>query len=148
TTLGMGTDQGKLGNLNGMVAAAMALGADAATVGTTTYRPPFAPVAFGALAGHHVGGALDPLRVTPMDQWHARAGAKFVNAGLWRRPQLYGRAGESEQETVNREAATVRAAAGVVDVSTLGKIDVQGRDAAQFLDRVYVNGWKTLAVGR
>jgi sarcosine oxidase subunit alpha len=148
TTLGMGTDQGKTGNLNGLVVAAAALGADPGTVGTTTFRPPYAPVTFGALAGHHVGGALDPLRVTPMDGWHADAGAKFINAGLWRRPQLYPRAGESELDTVNREALNVRRAVGVVDVSTLGKIDIQGRDAAEFLNRVYVNGWKTLAVGR
>ncbi|MBI3512544.1 MAG: sarcosine oxidase subunit alpha, partial [Proteobacteria bacterium] len=148
TTLGMGTDQGKTSNLNGMVAAALARGATPDAVGTTTFRPPYTPVAFGALAGHHVGQALDPLRVTPIDAWHAAAGAKFINAALWRRPQLYPRAGESDLAAVNREALNVRRAVGVVDVSTLGKIDVQGRDAAEFLNRVYVNGWKTLAVGR
>jgi len=148
TTLGMGTDQGKTSNLNGMVAAAAALGVASDAVGTTTFRAPYTPVTLGAIAGHHIGGALDPLRVTPMDAWHAQAGAKFINAGLWRRPQLYARAGESELDAVNREALNVRSAVGMVDVSTLGKIDVQGRDAAEFLDRVYVNGWKSLAVGR
>ena len=148
TTLGMGTDQGKTSNLNGMVVAAAALATAPGAVGTTTFRAPFTPVTLGALAGHHVGAALDPLRVTPMDAWHKNAGARFVNVALWRRAQLYSRAGESDLEAVNREALAVRETAGVVDVSTLGKIDIQGRDAAEFLNRVYVNGWKTLAVGR
>jgi sarcosine oxidase subunit alpha len=148
TTLGMGTDQGKTSNLNGMAAAALALGAAPDAVGTTTFRPPYTPVRFGALAGHHVGHALDPVRTTPIDAWHAGAGAKFINAALWRRPQLYARAGETDQSAVDREARNVRDNVGVVDVSTLGKIDIQGRDAAEFLNRVYVNGWKTLAVGR
>jgi heterotetrameric sarcosine oxidase alpha subunit len=148
TTLGMGTDQGKTSNLNGIAAAAAALGRPPDAVGTTGFRAPYTPVTLGAFAGHHVGHALDPLRVTPIDFWHAEAGAKFVNAALWRRAQCYPGAGESDLEAVNREALAVRNAAGLVDLSTLGKIDIQGRDAAAFLDRVYVNGWRTLAVGR
>jgi sarcosine oxidase subunit alpha len=144
----MGTDQGKTSNLNGMVAAAAALDSAPGAVGTTTFRAPYTPVTLGALAGHHVGRALDPLRTTPMDAWHAAAGAKFINVGLWRRAQLYARAGESELDAVNREAQAVRTTVGLVDVSTLGKIDIQGRDAATLLDRVYVNGWQSLAVGR
>src|SRR5581483_388723 len=140
TTLGMGTDQGKTSNLNGIMAAAAALGRAPEQVGTTTFRAPYTPVTIGALAGHHVGRALDPVRATPMDAWHAEAGAKFINVALWRRAQLYARRGESELDAVNREALAVRNAVGLVDVSTLGKIDVQGRDAAAFLDRVYVNG--------
>jgi sarcosine oxidase subunit alpha len=148
TTLGMGTDQGKTSNLNGIAAAAAARHIAPDAVGTTSFRAPYTPVTLGAVAGHHVGSALDPLRVTPIDAWHAQAGAKFVNAALWRRAQLYKRAGETELDAVNREALAVRNAAGLVDVSTLGKIDIQGRDAAELLDRVYVNGWRTLAVGR
>ncbi len=148
TTLGMGTDQGKLSNINGLAILSQLLNANVPEVGTTTFRPPYTPVTFGAMAGQERGAHVDPLRRSAMDAWHQEAGAAFVNAGLWRRPQFYPLTGESDLETVNREVRAVRRQAGLVDVSTLGKIDIKGRDAAQFLERVYINNWKNLAIGK
>jgi sarcosine oxidase subunit alpha len=148
TTLGMGTDQGKLSNVTGLAILADTLGAEIGAVGTTTFRPPYSPVTFGTLAGAERGRHFAPLRRSAMDAWHAKAGARFVNAGLWRRPQLYPQPGECEFDAVNREARAVRSGVGLVDVSTLGKIDIKGRDAAEFLERVYTNHWKKLAVGK
>lgn len=148
TTLGMGTDQGKLSNVTGLAILAETLGAAIGAVGTTTFRPPYTPVTFGTLAGAARGGHFAPLRRSAMDTWHEAAGARFVNAGLWRRPQLYPWPGESDIDAASREARAVRGGVGLVDVSTLGKIDVKGRDAAEFLERVYTNHWKTLAVGK
>ena len=148
TTLGMGTDQGKLSNINGLAILAQLLDAQIPAVGTTTFRPPYTPVTFGAIAGQERGPRVAPLRLSAMDTWHAAAGATFVNAGLWRRPQLYARAGESDLDAVNREVLAVRRQAGLVDVSTLGKIDIKGRDAAELLERVYINNWQSLAVGK
>ncbi|MCZ0738843.1 glycine cleavage T C-terminal barrel domain-containing protein, partial [Phreatobacter sp. AB_2022a] len=149
TTLGMATDQGKTANVNGLaIMAALTEKAIPAT-GTTTFRPPYTPVALGALAGHHRGPALRPVRLPPAHRVAERRGAVFVEAGAWMRAQYFPRAGETDWlETVSREVTTVRGAAGICDVSTLGKIDIQGADAAAFLERVYVNGWKGLAVGR
>ena len=148
TTLGMGTDQGKTSNVNGLAILAALLEAQIPDVGTTTFRPPYTPVTLGAIAGTEIGAQFDPLRVSPIDAAHVRAGARFVNAGLWRRPMLYPRAGESDIDATNREALAVRQGVGIVDVSTLGKIDIQGRDAAAFLERVYVNRWRNLAPGK
>lgn len=148
TALGMGTDQGKTSNINGLAILAAIIDAQIPEVGTTTFRPPYTPVTLGAIAGPEVGAHFAPVRETPMHDWHAQAGARFMNAGLWRRPMLYARPGESDLEATNREALAVRRAVGIVDVSTLGKIDVQGRDAALFLERVYVNRWRNLAVGK
>ena len=148
TTLGMGTDQGKTSNVNGLAILAALLEVQIPDVGTTTFRPPYTPVTLGAIAGTEIGAQFDPLRESPIDALHVKAGARFVNAGLWRRPMLYPRAGESDLEATNREALAVRQQVGMVDVSTLGKIDVQGRDAAAFLERVYVNRWRNLAVGK
>ncbi|HUI17127.1 MAG TPA: sarcosine oxidase subunit alpha family protein, partial [Alphaproteobacteria bacterium] len=148
TTLGMGTDQGKTANLNGLAVMAQLRGLSIPAVGTTTFRPPYTPVAFGALGGREVGKAFRPTRRSAMHEWHEEAGAVFVEAGLWLRPRYYPRAGEDMAAATAREAKHVREAVGLVDVSTLGKIDVAGRDAAELLDRVYVNGWKTLAVGK
>ena len=149
TTLGMATDQGKTANVNGLaIMAALTEKAIPAT-GTTTFRPPYTPVALGALAGHHRGPALRPVRLPPAHRVAERRGAVFVEAGAWMRAQYFPRAGETDWlETVSREVTTVRSAAGICDVSTLGKIDIQGADAAAFLERVYVNGWKGLAVGK
>jgi len=148
TTLGMGTDQGKTSNVIGLGLACEQLGVPLSGVGTTTFRPPYTPVAFGAIAGHARGAHVEPTRRTAMHAWHAGRGARFVNAGLWKRPHSYPHAGESEDDAANREARNVRANVGVVDVSTLGKIELQGRDVAEFVDRVYINRFDTLAVGR
>jgi sarcosine oxidase subunit alpha len=148
TTLGMGTDQGKTSNLAGMALLAEHLRVPVADVGTTTFRPPYTPVTLGAVAGHARGAHVEPTRRTSMHAWHAEHGARFVNAGLWKRPHSYPRKGESEDDAADREARNVRANVGIVDVSTLGKIELQGRDVAEFLDRIYINRFDTLAVGR
>jgi sarcosine oxidase subunit alpha len=148
TTLGMGTDQGRTSNVNGLAILASMLGTEIPAVGTTTFRPPFAPVTLGTLGGREVGPHFAPLRRTPMHAWHERAGARFVAAGLWLRPQCYAHSGESMTDAIYREARAVRAGVGIVDVSTLGKIEIQGRDSAEFLERVYINRWKNLKMGR
>ncbi|HEX2825685.1 MAG TPA: sarcosine oxidase subunit alpha family protein [Burkholderiales bacterium] len=148
TTLGMGTDQGKTSNVNGLAILAALIDAQIPDVGATTFRPPYTPVTLGAIAGPEIGPHFDPVRLSPIHARHEAAGAVFVNAGLWRRPMLYPRGSESMLETTNREVLAVRNRVGIVDVSTLGKIDVQGRDAAAFLERVYVNRWRNLTVGK
>ena len=148
TTTGMGTDQGKTSNVNALAILSETLGADIAATGTTTFRPPYAPVTFGALAGRDAGELSDPVRTTPMHQWHVKQGAAFEDVGQWKRPWYYPRDGESMREAVDRECLAARNTAGILDASTLGKIDVQGVDAAEFLERIYTNAWKRLAVGR
>ena len=148
TTLGMGTDQGKTGNLTGLALMAGLSDQPVAAVGTTTFRPPYVPVTLGALAGAEVGTHFRPLRLTPMHEWHLAAGAEFVDAGLWRRTRYYPRPGEDLLAATLREARAVRESVGLVDVSPLGKIDVQGPDAALFLDRMYCNPIQRLAVGK
>ena len=148
TTLGMGTDQGKLSNVIGLAILAQSLGAEPGAAGTTTFRPPYSPVSFGALAGPGRGAHAAPLRRSAMDAWHEAAGAGYVNVGLWRRPRCYPQPGESDADALRREALAVREKGGLVDVSTLGKIDIKGRDAVEFLERVYINRWKSLAVGK
>ncbi len=148
TTLGMGTDQGKTGNINALALLALERKLAIAEVGTTTFRPPYTPVALGALAGHSVRHRFAPVRYTPMFRLHQQAGARFTDAGQWKRPSGYARSGESRRDAAIREARQVRQAVGITDVSTLGKIDVQGPDAALLLDRTYVNGWRKLQVGR
>ncbi len=147
TTLGMGTDQGKTSNLLGLHILAELLDRPPETVGVTTFRPPFTPTTFGALVGRNP--ILNhPIRRTPMHEWHEAQGAPFLPNGLWLRPQCYPRAGETIHQAIAREALAVRQGVGMVDVSTLGKIDIQGRDAVAFLDRVYINGWSTLSIGK
>ncbi|MEX2628751.1 MAG: sarcosine oxidase subunit alpha family protein [Tistlia sp.] len=148
TTLGMGTDQGKTANVNGLAILAELRGLSVPEVGHTTFRPPFTPVTLGAFAGREVGRAFKPVRRTPLHDWHVAAGASMIEAGLWLRPRYYPKAGEGLFEAQNREARHVRSAVGLCDVSTLGKIDIQGPDAAAFLDRVYCNIFSTLKVGR
>ena len=148
TTLGMGTDQGRTSNVNGLAVLAATLGAEIPAVGTTTFRPPYSPVALGAIAGREVGAEQAPIRRTPMHDWHAANGATFVTVGPWMRAQYYRRRGESTMDAINREAFHVRRAVGMVDVSTLGKIEVRGRDAGEFLHRVYINRIRNLRVGR
>jgi sarcosine oxidase subunit alpha len=148
TTLGMGTDQGKLSNINGLAILSEIVSAQIPAVGTTTFRPPYTAITLGALAGTEVGAHFAPVRRTPLHAWHEQAGARFINAGLWRRPQFYPHPNESDIDAVNREALAVRAEVGVVDVSTLGRIDIKGRDAAEFLERIYINSWKNLTIGK
>ena len=147
TTLGMATDQGKGSNVPGLAIMAEAVGKPIPEVGTTRFRPPFAPVSVGALAGERYGD-LKPERLTPMHDWHLENDATMYSAGLWFRPMIYGDPGETVEQAYVREAGTTRDTAGIVDVSTLGKIAVQGPDAAEFLDRVYTNIFSTLPVGK
>ena len=147
TTLGMATDQGKGSNMPGLAIMAEAVGKPIPDVGTTRFRPPFAPVSVGALAAERFGD-LKPERLTPMHDWHLENDATMYSAGLWFRPMIYGDPGETVEQAYVREAGTTRETAGIVDVSTLGKIAVQGPDAAEFLDRVYTNIFSTLPVGK
>ncbi|MDX2155659.1 MAG: sarcosine oxidase subunit alpha family protein [Hyphomicrobiaceae bacterium] len=149
TTLGMATDQGKTSALSGLFVLSEIKGETIAETGTTTYRPPFDPVSFGVLGGHHRGKAFRPTRLTPTHAWALEQGAVLVEAGAWLRAQWYPNGGEADWlESVTREVRAVRTRVGVCDVSTLGKIDVQGPDAAAFLDLVYANTMSTLPVGR
>ena len=148
TTLGMGTDQGKTANVVALGVLSELTGAPIPAIGTTGFRPPYTPVTWGALAGHHRGKDFRPKRLPPSHAWAEENGAVFADAGLWLRAQWYERPGETLQQSIAREAAAVRRSVGVCDVSTLGKIDIQGPDAATLLDRVYVNKFSTLKVGR
>jgi len=148
TTLGMATDQGKMGNVIGIALMADALGKDIDQVGTTRFRPPYTPVAIGALAGRNVGHHFRALRETPLHDWNLKHGATMTMAGLWHRPWYFAREGETINEAYIRETETVRQTVGLCDVSSLGKIAVQGPDAAEFLDRIYTNMFSTLPVGK
>jgi methylglutamate dehydrogenase subunit C len=149
TTLGMATDQGKLANVNGLAIMAALTGQSIPAAGTTSYRPPHVPIAIGALAGHHRGRQFRPTRLAPSHQWAQEQGAVFVETGAWLRAQYFPRPGEKDWlEAVSREVRTVRSAVGFCDVSTLGKIEVHGLDAGTFLDRLYINTFSNLPVGR
>ncbi len=148
TTTGMGTDQGKTGNVNALGIVSELTGTPVDSLGVTTFRAPYTPVTFGALAGRDVGELLDPIRRTPMYHWHEAARARFEDVGQWRRPWYYPRGAESLHEAVTRECLAVRRAVGILDASTLGKIDIRGPDAAELLERVYTNNWRGLRVGR
>jgi sarcosine oxidase, subunit alpha len=148
TTTGMGTDQGKTSNINGLAILAGALGEDIPAVGTTTFRPPYTPVAFGAFAGRELGEFYAPIRRTPIHAWHEGHGAVFEDVGQWKRPWHYPRDGEDMHAAVRREAVAARTGIGILDASTLGKIDIQGADAAALLNQVYTNAWSKLEVGR
>jgi len=149
TTMGMGTDQGKTANVNGLAVLADATGRSIPGAGTTVFRPPFTPVTIGAVAAEHVGKHFRPTRRTPLHDWAAKTGASFVEVGPWLRAEWYARPGEKGwRDCVDREALAVRSAVGVCDVSTLGKIEVVGRDAALLLDFVYANKIASLKPGR
>jgi methylglutamate dehydrogenase subunit C len=149
TTLGMATDQGKTANVNALAIMAELTHKTIPQTGMTIARPPYTPVALGAFAGHHRAKDFKPTRLPPSYKWSKEQGAVFVETGMWLRPSYFPRTGEKDWlESVTREVNTVRNAVGICDVSTLGKIDVQGTDAGTFLDRIYANGFKTLAVGR
>ncbi|WP_173932772.1 sarcosine oxidase subunit alpha [Chelativorans sp. Marseille-P2723] len=148
TTNGMATDQGKTSNLHGLAIAAEMLGKPAPEVGLTTFRPPYTPVTFGALAGHSRGPLFEPTRCTPIHSWAKNHGAVFEDVGQWKRARYFPQAGEDMHAAVARECVTVRQAAGIFDASTLGKIEVVGPDAARFLELMYTNPWQKLGVGR
>ena len=148
TTMGMGTDQGKTSNVNALALLANEIGAEMSAVGTTTFRPPYTPLTLGALAGRDTGALMDPVRTTPMHCWHVAHGAKFEDVGQWKRPWYYPRAGEDMGQAVKRECRAVRKNIGILDATTLGKIDLKGKDVALFLDRIYTNGFRKLGVGR
>lgn len=148
TTAGTGSDQGKTsGALAGGVVAEL-LGVDVSELGTTTFRPPYAPVSFATLAGRARGALYDPVRVTALHPWHVAHGARFEDVGQWKRPWYYPRDGEDMAAAVLRECRAARESVAFMDASTLGKIDVQGPDAAVFLDRLYTNMMSTLKPGR
>lgn len=148
TTTGMGTDQGKTSNVNALAILGGALGKDIPSVGTTTFRPPYTPSTIGAYAGRDHGALFDPVRTTPMDPWHRANGAKVEHVGQWMRAWYYPKVGESFRQAVDREVLAARQSVGILDASTLGKIDVRGKDAAEFLNRVYTNAWLKLGIGR
>jgi sarcosine oxidase subunit alpha len=148
TTLGMGTDQGKTSNIAAAQLMAALRGLDIQTAGITTYRPPYTPVSVGALAGRHVGAHFRPIRRTPMHDWHLANGATMIEAGPWLRPWFYSWAGNDAATAYVAEMNLVRTGVGISDVSSLGKIEVQGPDAAEFLDRIYTNDFARLAVGK
>lgn len=148
TTVGMSVDQGKTANLNAIARLAEATGRPIAELGVTTYRPPFAPVTLGVIAGGRQGRFHQPIRESPLGAAQARLGARFEHYGAWRRPTCYPRAEESEFQAICREARTVRRHLGLFDNSPLGKLEVRGPDAAEFLDRVYLNRVRALEAGR
>jgi sarcosine oxidase subunit alpha len=146
TTTGMGTDQGKTANVNALAILSDAVGQRIVETGTTTFRPPYTPVAYGAMAGSD-RELSDPVRVTPIHAWHVANGAVFEDVGQWKRPRFYPRPGEDMDAAVARECRAAREGVAALDASTLGKIDIRGPDAAEFLERVYTNAWKKLPVG-
>ena len=148
TTTGMGTDQGKLGNMHALGIIADTTGVKMGEVGTTTFRPPYTPLTFGTIVGRNVGEYFDIFRRTPMNDWHINNNAEFENVGQWKRAWYYPKGNESMHEAVQRESKATRESAGILDASTLGKIDIQGSDASEFLNRVYTNAWSKLGIGK
>jgi sarcosine oxidase, subunit alpha len=149
TSISTANDQGKTSAVNaiGLIATALNNGTTPGEVGTTTYRAPYAPVAFAALAGRDRGELYDPARLTSIHPWHVAHGAEFENVGQWLRPWYYPQDGESLDEAVLRECAATRTSVGMMDATTLGKIEVCGTDAGEFLNRIYTNAFKKLAPG-
>jgi sarcosine oxidase subunit alpha len=148
TTNGMATDQGKTSNMNALAIVAADLGKPIPAVGLTTFRNPYTPVTFGALAGTSRGDQFDPVRKTPIHDWADEHGAVFEDVGLWKRARYFPRGGEDMHAAVARECLAVRNSVGIFDASTLGKIEVVGPDAAEFMNRLYTNAWTKLEPGR
>jgi sarcosine oxidase subunit alpha len=148
TTLGMGTDQGKTSNITGLGIMAEATGKPLPAIGTTTFRPPYVPISFGAITGTQRRTLFLPVRRMPAFDWHVAHHADFEPVGHWRRPYCYPRPGEDRKAAINREILAVRSKVGLLDASTLGKIEVKGPDAAELLDRIYTNLFSSLKPGR
>ena len=148
TTTGMATDQGKTSGMNALGVVAEGFERPIPEVGLTTFRMPFTPVTFGVFAGYARGDLFDPVRMTPTHDWARGHGAVFEDVGLWKRARYFPKTGEDMHAAVTRECRAVRTSCGLFDASTLGKIEVVGPDAVTFMNRLYVNNWSTLAVGR
>ena len=148
TTNGVATDQGKTSNVNALGIISELSGQDISTLGTTTFRLPYTPVTFGAMAGRYVKEFFDIERTTPIHSWHTNNNALFEDVGQWKRPWYYPINNETMNEAVNREVKATRDSLGILDASTLGKIDLKGRDVSEFLNRVYTNAWSKLAIGK
>ncbi len=149
TTQGMATDQGKTSNVNALALLACQRGEPIPQVGITTFRPPYVPVAMGVFAGHTVGSEFMPVRRTALHDWNEKQGAVFIEAGLWLRARYYPqKPDDTMYDCYVRETEATRSNVALVDVSTLGKIDIQGADAAEFLNRLYINNWLKLPIGR
>mgnify|MGYP001293964844 CR=1 FL=1 len=148
TTTGMGTDQGKLSNMHALGIIADTTGTNMGDLGTTTFRPPFTPLTFGSIVGRNVGEFFDHTRKTAIHDWHVENNAKFENVGQWKRAWYFPKNNETMFQAVQRESKAARDSAGILDASTLGKIDIQGTDASEFLNRVYTNAWSKLAIGK
>jgi len=148
TTTGMGTDQGKLGNMHALGIIAETAGVKMGELGTTTFRPPYTPLSFGTIVGRNVGEYFDIFRKTTIHEWHVKNNAEFENVGQWKRAWYYPKTTEDMHQAVQRESKAARESAGILDASTLGKIDIQGTDASEFLNRVYTNAWSKLGIGK
>ncbi|OLZ74151.1 ferredoxin [Streptomyces sp. IMTB 2501] len=147
TSLGTANDQGKTSGVNAIGVIAEALGGSLGEIGTTAYRAPYTPVAFAALAGRERGDLFDPERTTSLHSWHVAQGAEFEDVGQWKRPRYYPRPGEDMDTAVARECRAAREGVAFMDASTLGKIEIRGADAGEFLNRIYTNAFKKLKPG-
>ncbi|MDO0930536.1 sarcosine oxidase subunit alpha family protein [Streptomyces sp. DG2A-72] len=147
TSLGTANDQGKTSGVNAIGVIAEVLGGSLGEIGTTAYRAPYAPVAFAALAGRERGELFDPERTTSIHRWHVAQGAMFEDVGQWKRPWYYPQPGEDMDTAVARECRAAREGVAFMDASTLGKIEIWGADAGEFLNRVYTNAFKKLKPG-
>jgi len=148
TTNGMATDQGKTSNVNALGIISELTGQNISNLGTTTFRLPYTPVTFGAMAGRYVKEFFDIERTTPMHTWHVNNNALFEDVGQWKRAWYYPKNKETMDEAVNREVRATRDSLGILDASTLGKIDLKGRDVSEFLNRVYTNSWSKIEIGK
>jgi sarcosine oxidase, subunit alpha len=147
TTIGTGSDQGKTAGVNETAIIAAQLGQPVGAVGVTTFRPPYVPISFGLMAGRNRGDLFDPIRLTAIHTWHVAHGAVFENVGQWKRPWYFPAEGEDMDSAVLRECRAARENVAVMDVSTLGKIEIQGPDSLEFLNRMYTNAFDTLKIG-
>ena len=147
TTLGMGTDQGKTSNISGLGILSEKISKDIPSIGTTTFRMPHTPITFGAIGGKDIKNLFDPIRLTKIDPWQRKNNAKFEHVGQWMRAWYYPRHTETMQTTINREVLNTRNNAGILDASTLGKIDIKGKDSRKFLNMIYTNDWSKIQKG-
>ena len=148
TTTGMATDQGKIANMHALGIISEITNTKMGELGTTTFRPPYTPLTFGALVGRNIKQFFDITRKTPIHSWHEKKGAKFEDVGQWKRAWYYPINNESMHDAVQRESKAARVNSGILDASTLGKIDIQGSDASEFLNRIYTNAWSKLGIGK